>query len=190
METMNFPKALRRWRKERKLTQETLGEMLGVSRYAVYNYEHEKNKISFETAQKLLGLGFPPSLIQIGIHHNKMTDFVLTEEERKFAGDRCNLIFSYLRFRSLKYEDWYDVVALGYLKAVKKWFLRKDLHKYSFSTIAFNCMRTAESNERAKEARRPKTVSLYDVIPGSDDFTFMELLCDPRDCVGIKEVQS
>lgn len=72
--------------------------------------------------------------------------------------------------------DWYDVVVFRYLGSVYRWFNEIELHYYSFTTVAFNAMRSAVGNERAKEARRIKAISLDDAIPGSDGMTWADTI--------------
>lgn len=69
-------------------------------------------------------------------------------------------------------------MAFGYLLAVKKWFSRPDLYQYEFSTIAWASMRSAVSNERRRRARRIKTVSLEDLIPGTDGMTWADIITE------------
>ena len=80
--------------------------------------------------------------------------------------------------RALPKDEYYDIVALGFLLAVKKWFSRPDLYQYEFSTIAWASMRSAVSNEKRKQARRIKTVSLDDPIPGTDGMTWADIITE------------
>lgn len=75
----------------------------------------------------------------------------LTQEEQAFASENHNLVFCYLRKNNLPDTDWYDIVIFAYLVSVRKWLARPDLHKWSFSTIAFNAMRAYVNNERKKQ---------------------------------------
>ena len=69
-------------------------------------------------------------------------------------------------------------MVFGYLLAVKKWFNRPDLYQYEFSTIAWASMQSAVSNERRKRARRIKTVSLDDPIPGTEGMTWADIITE------------
>lgn len=97
----------------------------------------------------------------------------LTEQEKAFANQYHNLIYKFMAVKKLTME-WYDVVAIGYLKAVQKWFKREDLHQYCFSTIAFNKMCCEVGIEREKKKRRLKTISLDAVMQHS--FTFGDVI--------------
>lgn len=182
---MDFPSALREWRKERELTQRALAAMIGVCQSAIYRYESGKVKPSPETASVLVELGFPSELIQCGNHYNRTAKSALTDEERTFAEKNHKLVYSYLNSRRLSENDWYDVVIFGYLHAVQVWFRRSELRKYKFSVIAYSAMRDAVKQERKKIRREPHITYIYDNIPNTDGLIYADILCDPRDCVGI-----
>ncbi len=104
----------------------------------------------------------------------------LTVEEQAFATENHYLIKKYLRIRRLPYDDWYDVVIFRYLLSVKRWFAISELHKYNFEIIAFYAMHSAIGNEQKKQRKQVQTVSLDAVIPGTDNFTFADILRDPN----------
>lgn len=60
----------------------------------------------------------------------------LTQEERDFAQERHGLIYWFLNLNHLSEDNWYDIIALGYLKAVKQWFRKPEIQRWSFKTIA------------------------------------------------------
>lgn len=49
---------------------------------------------------------------------------------------------------------------------------------FLFSTIAWRAMSSALHHEREKERRRIKTVSLDDIIPGSEDLTWGDIVTE------------
>jgi len=98
----------------------------------------------------------------------------LTLEEQRFAELNHELVLNYLRRRKLELNEWYDVVIFRYLLSVKKWFERPELHKWEFSTIAMQDMRSAVSNEYRKQAKKIKTISLDGVIPGTEDLRLID----------------
>ena len=100
----------------------------------------------------------------------------LTEAEQVVAEQHLNLVFHFLQVQRLPTDEWFDVVILRYRLAVKNWFRRPDLHQYAFSTIAWRNMRSAVSNEREKQSRRIKTVSLDAPIPGTDGLTLGDVV--------------
>ena len=103
-------------------------------------------------------------------------DTPLTDEEQKFATDNHYLVFKYLRLRKLPPDEWYDVVIFRYLRSVKRWFAYPELHKHNFEIIAFYAMRSAIGHELDKQKRRVQTVSLNEVIPGTNGVTYMEMV--------------
>lgn len=98
----------------------------------------------------------------------------LSPAERAFAEDNHPFVLWYIRDHELDYDQYYDVAVMGYLKAVKNWFDRPDLHRYSFTTIARQCMRGYIGSEMQKEKRRLKTVSLEAIVRDTDGCTRME----------------
>ena len=102
----------------------------------------------------------------------------LSPAEQDVATRHCQMIDRYIVQRALPKDEYYDVVAFGYLLAVKKWFSRPDLYQYEFSTIAWASMRSTVSNERRKRARRIKTVSLEDPIPGTYGMTWADIITE------------
>lgn len=95
----------------------------------------------------------------------------LTPEEQAFAEENHDALEWCMKIQKLDAE-LYDVAAFGYLLAVKKWFARPDVRKWSFKTVVKQAVRSSVGNERKKQERRIKTVSLDDVIPGTDDLTY------------------
>lgn len=71
-----------------------------------------------------------------------MNDKRLTEQEKEFATRWHGLIYTFLNKNRLPEAEYYDVAALGYLRAVMKYNRRPELRQYSFSTIAWQTMRT------------------------------------------------
>ncbi|WP_444643154.1 sigma-70 family RNA polymerase sigma factor [Caproiciproducens sp. R1] len=65
----------------------------------------------------------------------------LTSEQRKFATKHHNLIYSFLNENHLPEDEYYDVVVFGYLRAVRRYFAEDNLKSFSFTTIAWSCMR-------------------------------------------------
>lgn len=67
--------------------------------------------------------------------HNKITFSKLTPEQQEFAEENHNLIYYYLHKYNLPIDEYYDLAAISYVKAVKLYFTREDLRRYSFSTV-------------------------------------------------------
>lgn len=100
----------------------------------------------------------------------------LTQEEQKFAEENHWVIDWFFRISNYNLSEYYDVAAIGYLKAVKSWHTRSELHEYSFSTIAKQTMRSYIGNELKKADRRIKTISLDAVVGDSDGMTLMDMV--------------
>lgn len=100
----------------------------------------------------------------------------LTQEEQKFAEENHWVIDWFFRISNYNLSEYYDVVAIGYLKAVKSWHTRSELHEYSFSTIAKQTMRSYIGNELKKADRRIKTISLDAIVGDSEGMTLMDMV--------------
>lgn len=98
----------------------------------------------------------------------------LTQEEQEFASEHHNLVFCYLWKNKLSEDEWYDIVIFAYLASVRKWLARPDIHKWSFSTIAFSTMRAYVSHERKRQKQQIQVMSLDEILPGTDKLTGME----------------
>lgn len=133
----------------------------------------------------------------------------LDEEEREFAEKNHNLIYSFLRKHNLSVEEWYGVVAIGYIQAVKKY----DPSRGAFYNFAYTCMLNMVRMEERKvrlqnqwvngvlsldaEYGEGKGVFLRDLIPDKEDMDSLyryrefihiveELPKDLRDVISLK----
>ena len=92
----------------------------------------------------------------------------LTIEESKLVEKNHNLIYGFAQKYKLPIDDWYDVCAIGLIKAVKSY--RSD--DIEFSTFAYSCMFGEMRNElKYQERHWPETLSLdyeYENQKGSD----------------------
>lgn len=102
----------------------------------------------------------------------------LTPEERDFAAKNHGILLWYLQNQRLSKDQYYDVAAFGFLLAVKKWLHNSELHRWSFSTIACQTMRTYIANERRKEERRIHAFSLEETVPGTEGLTWWDVITD------------
>ena len=78
----------------------------------------------------------------------------LTEEEQVFAEENHELIYKYMKAYKLDLEEWYDVLIIPYLQAVKKYFSYLDLREYKFEKICFRILDSARKNHWIKAERR------------------------------------
>lgn len=99
----------------------------------------------------------------------------LTPEEQQFAADNHDCLQWAIRKQCLD-RELTDIAAIGYIHAVKKWFARPDLHKWSFRTIVNQTIRSHISSERRKQETRIQTVSLDAEIPGTDGLTYGDII--------------
>lgn len=94
----------------------------------------------------------------------------LSTEAQALARQNIQTVAGFLAHHRLT-DDWYDVVIFRYLLTVQNWLDRPELHRYAFSTIAWRAMSSAVSNERRKQGRRIRPVSLDAPLPGTDGIT-------------------
>lgn len=99
----------------------------------------------------------------------------LTPEEQQFAADNHDCLQWAIRKQCLD-RELTDIAALGYVHAVKKWFARPDLHKWSFRTIVNQTIRSHISSERSKQTTMIQTISLDAEIPGTDGLTYGDMI--------------
>ena len=104
----------------------------------------------------------------------------LTPEEAQFATDHINIVWWYLDQQGLDRAEWFDVVIFRYLLTVKRWLALPDLQQVKFVTVACSAMRSAIGHEREKRAKEPRSVNLYDVIPGTDDLQYIDTIAAPE----------
>lgn len=95
----------------------------------------------------------------------------LTPEEQIFAEKNHGALLKAMKIHRLNH-DMYDVAAMGYLLAVKKWFACPDLRQWSFQTIVNKTVWSTLSGEWRKQSRRIQAVSLDSEIPGTDGLTY------------------
>ena len=77
----------------------------------------------------------------------------LTKEEQAFAEENHELMYKYMKAYKLDLEEWYDVLIIPYLQAVKKYFSYSDLRKYKFERICFRTLDSARKNHWIKSER-------------------------------------
>lgn len=67
----------------------------------------------------------------------------LTDEQRKFAEENHKLIYKFMQDKNLDPEEWYGVVAIGYVKAVAMF----NPDETEFSKHAYQYMRNEQLSE-------------------------------------------
>ena len=101
----------------------------------------------------------------------------LTKDQKEFAAENHHVVENFLKYRNLSRDEYYDVVIFGYLRAVKKYFMRSDLWVYNFSTIAQYAMKTDLYNHYRKQRRQKRTavvISLDDTAYDNGSMTLAE----------------
>lgn len=110
-----------------------------------------------------------------------MQNIPLTPEQKTFATDNHGLVYKFLNENQLPEDEFYDVVIFGYLRAVRRFFVETNLQKYSFSTIAWNCMRVDLFNYNKmhfRKKRNAETISIH-LIPHENTLPIVETLAKP-----------
>ena len=95
-----------------------------------------------------------------------MSDIPLTPEQGTFAAENHGLVLKFLNENHLPEDEYYDIVIFGYLQAVKDYFCRPDMSRYSFSTIAWKEMRGAISNHNRKQTQKKRNADVISIHSG------------------------
>lgn len=100
----------------------------------------------------------------------------LTDEERVFSEKHHDLMYSYMRLHELDPEEWYDILIIPYLNAVKKYHQYDKLHNLKFEQVFFRTLDNARSNyfrDINREKRCPKGgfVSLDYMVEDDNSFS-------------------
>ncbi len=106
----------------------------------------------------------------------------LTPEQKIFAAQNHDLIYKFLNENHLLEDEYYDVVAIGYLRAIRRYFSDSQLQEYSFCTVAWKGMLGALRNYnrvRCGKKHTAKILSIY-AESGEDNLTLRncrEIIC-------------
>lgn len=105
------------------------------------------------------------------------TDRPLTEYERIFASEPENYkqLFTFMSRNGLNADEWYDILIIPYLSAVKKYCSREELHIYPFWSILTRVLSCAyhhhyRSLNAQKSIPRACVVSLDYNLQGDNPF--------------------
>jgi len=58
-------------------------------------------------------------------------------------------------------DEYYDIAALGYLSAVRRYHMNPELRRYAFSTVAWRSMERSVASFRRAEAKRREAERRY-----------------------------
>ena len=111
----------------------------------------------------------------------------LTEKERLFAEQHHNVIYTFLNTCKLREEDFYDVAALGYLRAVKRYHREEKLQQYKFNTIAWQAMRCSVGNKKRADRIRDAVIACSLNETTAEGTEYMEFIQDAKD--GLRELE-
>lgn len=111
------------------------------------------------------------------------TDRPLTDEEREFAADWENYkkLFEFMHYYKMNEEEWYDILIIPYLQAVKKYHVREDLRaNYRFWHVCNLVLSKAVYNHNRamnRQKRMPEKgiVSLDYTMLGDNPFSEYKL---------------
>lgn len=109
----------------------------------------------------------------------KILETPLTDEEKAFASDmdNYNQFFRYMKVRKLNEEEWYDILIMHYLRAVRKYLTIPKLQEYEFTAVLFRTLDNGMSNHyRAMntQKRMPEGGFVYLDYTMENDHMFSE----------------
>lgn len=104
---------------------------------------------------------------------------VMSEEQRQYAAKHHDLIYAFLHAQKWTIEEYYDIAAFGFLRAVMRYQSESQLQKYSFSTIAWRAMKQSIASYHRTECRRLCAEQEYctaGITVSPDPFEEMEIV--------------
>lgn len=110
------------------------------------------------------------------------TDRPLTAEEKVFAEDYHHAIYYFMKDYHLDPGEWYDILIIPYLQAVKKYHCNLEAQQFSFFTVCNGVLWTAMKNHKRAEriqCRKPEggIISLDYTVQGDNPFAEHKLDC-------------
>lgn len=111
-----------------------------------------------------------------------MAEIALTPEQREFAEEHHNLIYSFLRKNDLNTADFYDIVVFGFLQGVRDYLNDPELQKLSFTTIAWRRMKRCVLNHFQGKYRKKRagfTISINAPIGDENGLLLTDVLAGP-----------
>lgn len=100
-----------------------------------------------------------------------MREIPLTPEEQIFAAEHHSLVYTFLKEKNLSFEEYYDVIVFGYLKAVRYCSATTYSGPYPFANIAWKFMQNFLYNyNRSRNCQKhtAQVISLH-TLTGEDD---------------------
>lgn len=105
--------------------------------------------------------------IEKGYGYMKKTSYLdrkLTDNEQIMATQYHYIIFYYMKLHQLNFSEWYDVLAIPYIQSIKKYCEFDHLQQYSITTIIFQTLDSAVSNQFRKQKRHQQHCISYDKV--------------------------
>ena len=85
------------------------------------------------------------------------------------------MIFLFLNKQGWDDHEYYDIAAIGYLSAVRRYLTQPKLRQYAFSTIAWKSMKRSIAAFHRAEAQRKQAEHCYlETMPRSDPMDELE----------------
>jgi len=110
----------------------------------------------------------------------------LTPEQADFATENHNLIYGFLHKHKLPVDDFYDVAAMGLIRAIQTYSQSEKARQYQFGAIAYGQMWSLCGNEIKKNRRRHAALSLDAAMQTGNPIG--ELFTDPGAAKEIKRI--
>ena len=112
-----------------------------------------------------------------------MCEIPLKIEQKLFAAENHGLVYKFLKENHLPEDEFYDAIIFGYLRAVRRYFTEETLRKYSFSTIAWNCMKVDLYNYNQRNFRQKRNAEVISIhlIPREESLPLEQTLSKQDD---------
>lgn len=107
-----------------------------------------------------------------------MCEIPLTPQEQIFAAENHSLVYKFLNEKRLPFDEYYDVIIFGYIKAIHHFFTAPGLTAYAFSNIAWKGMQNSLYNynrSKSRQKRNAEELSLH-TMSCTDDLPFEDAL--------------
>ena len=115
----------------------------------------------------------------------------LTPEQKIFATQNHDLIYKFLNENHLSEDDFYDVIAIGYLRSIRRFFSNPQLHQYSFCTVAWKGMQGALNDYNKAQHGQRHTANILSIHTelGDEIFSLEESFMRYKDLMTQLEVE-
>lgn len=120
-----------------------------------------------------------------------MCEIPLTPEQRIFAAQNHDLVYRFLNDNHLSEDEFYDVIAFGYLRAISRFFSDSQLQQYSFGTVAWKGMRGALNDYNKAQRGQKHTAKVLSIHTefGDENFSLGESSARYEDLMTQLEVE-